>query len=178
MTHQPFQDWMFEDALDVTSADALHSHLETCVECRSLVGAFHQVEHSLRAAPLVAPAEGFTLRWQARLEADRGRMHRRQVWLALGIGLSGALTLLGLLLLLAWPLLDSLDALLWAGAYQLYLAYAFALAVAESLGGFARALAPALPLVFWVVALGLLTQACVLWVVSYRYITNPRRIVI
>lgn len=178
MNHQPFQDWLFEDALDVTQADALHSHLETCVECRSLVGAFHQVEHSLHAAPLVAPTEGFTLRWQARLEAERGRLHQRQVWLAFAIGLSGALTLIGLLALLAWPLLDSLDVLLWAGAYQLYLAYAFALNVGQSLGTFARALAPALPLVFWVVVLGLLTQASVLWVVSYRYMTNPRRIVI
>ena len=178
MNHQPFQDWLFEDTLDVTQADALHSHLETCVECRSLAGAFHQLEHNLRAAPLVAPTDGFTLRWQARLDAERGSLHRRQVWLALGIGLSGALTFLGLLALLLWPLLDSLDALLWAGAYQLYLAYAFALAVGETLGALAGALAPALPLVFWVVALGLLTQACVLWVVSYRYITNPRRIVI
>jgi anti-sigma factor RsiW len=178
MSHQAFQDWLFEDTLDVTQSDALHSHLETCLECRSLVGAFRQVEHGLRAAPLVAPTDGFTLRWQARLEAERGRSHQRQVWLALGVGLSGALTLLGLLALLFWPMLDSLDALLWAGAYQLYLAFAFARQAGEITGAFAKALAPSLPLVFWIVALGLLTQASVLWVVSYRYMTNPRRIVI
>jgi anti-sigma factor RsiW len=178
MTHQPFQDWMFDDALDVTHSDALHSHLETCTECRSLVGAFQQVEHTLRAAPLVAPTPGFTLRWQAQLDAERGRLHRRQVRWAFVIGVCGAFTLLGLLALLFWPLLDSLDALLWVGAYQLYVAFAFLRGAGETLGVFARALAPLLPLVFWVVALGLLTQASVLWVVSYRYMTNPRRIVI
>lgn len=178
MNHQSFQDWLFEDTLDVTQADTLHSHLETCLECRSLVGALNQVEHSLRLAPLVAPTDGFTLRWQRRLEAERGRLHRRQVWLALGFGLSGALTLLGLLALLLWPMLDSLDAVLWAGAYQFYLAYSFALEIGELLGALARGLVLALPLAFWVLSLGLLTLASVLWVVSYRYMTNPRRIVI
>lgn len=176
MTHQPFQDWIFEDTLDVTQADAFQSHLEACAECRSLAGAFRQVENSLRTAPMVAPVPGFTLRWQARLEAERRRQHRSQVGLALAIGLSGAITLLALLAVLFWPALDSLDALLWAAAYQLYIALAFARQAVEVVGDFVRYLAPALPLVFWVFALGLLTQACVLWVVSYRYMTNPRRI--
>jgi hypothetical protein len=176
MTHQPFQDWLFEDTLDVTQADALHSHLDRCAECSDLLGAYHQVESSLHAAPFVAPAPGFTNRWQARLEAERGRLHRRQVRLAFAVGLAGALALLGLLTILLWPLLDSLDALLWAGVYQLYLVFTIVRQVGGTLAGLARALAPVLPLLFWVVALGLFTQAGVLWVVSYRYITNPRRI--
>lgn len=176
MTHQPFQDWLFDDTLDVTQADALHSHLDTCTGCRDLSGAFHQVENSLHAAPFVAPAPGFTERWQARLEAERSRLHKRQIRLAFVVGLSGALVLLGLLAILFWPLLDSLDALLWASVYQLYLAFTFIRQVGGPLATLARALAPALPLVFWVLILGLLTQMSVLWVVSYRYITNPRRI--
>ena len=176
MTHLPFQDWLFEDTLDVTQADALHSHLDTCTECCELLGAFHQVENSLHSEPLVAPAPGFTMRWQARLEAERSRLHKRQVRLAFAFGLGGALVLLGLLAILVWPWFDSLDALLWAGVYQLYLAFTFVRQVGGTLAVLARALAPALPLVFWVLILGLLTQASVLWVVSYRYITNPRRI--
>lgn len=176
MNHQPYQDWLFDDTLDIARADALHNHLESCVECRSLVGAFQQVEHSLRSAPLVAPAPGFTLRWQARLDAERLRLHRRQVRLAFAFGLSGALILLTLLAILLWPLLDMLEVLFWAGAYQLYLVYAFVLNVGQALGAFARGLALVMPLVVWILALGLLTQAAVLWVVSYRYMTNPRRI--
>ena len=176
MNHQPYRDWLFEDTLDGSKADALHSHLETCVECRSLVGAFRQVEHSLHAAPLVAPTEGFTLRFQARLDAERGRMHRRQVKLALVGGISGALILLALLAVLFWPLLDSLDALLWAGIYQAYLAFVFVRGAGEIVAAFAKGLALVLPLAVWVLALGVFTQAMVLWVVSYRYMTNPRRI--
>lgn len=176
MTHQPYQDWLFEDTLDVTQTDALRSHLDACVECRSLVGAFHQVEHSLRTAPLVAPTPGFTLRWQDKLDAERSRLHRRQVRLALAFGLSGAFILLALLAVLLWPLLDLLDALLWAGAYQFYLVYAFVLNAGQALGAFAKGLALVMPLAVWVLAVGLLTQASVLWVVSYRYMTNPRRI--
>lgn len=175
MTHQTFQDWLFEDTLDAGQADALHSHLETCADCRNLVGAFRLVERSLHAAPLVAPTPGFTLRWQSLLEAERSRLHRRQVRYAALIGLSGAVILLGLLAILLWPLLDSLDALLWAGVYQLYLAFAFLRGAGEALGAFARGIALVLPVVAWILALGLLTQAGVLWVVSYRYMTNPRR---
>jgi small-conductance mechanosensitive channel len=175
MTHQPFQDWLFEDALDSTQADALHSHLDTCVECRSLVGAFHQVERSLHAAPLVAPTPGFTLRWQSRLDAERNRLHRRQVRFAAVIGVSGALIFLALLAVLLWPLLDSLDALFWAGAYQTYLVFAFVRNASQTLGAFARGLVMVLPVAAWILALGLLAQASVLWVVSYRYMTNPRR---
>jgi anti-sigma factor RsiW len=176
MTHQPFQDWLFEDALDAGQADALHSHLETCADCRSLVGAFRQVERSLHAAPLVAPTPGFTLRWHSRLEAERSRLHHRQLRIAAVIGVSGAVILLGLLAILLWPLLDSLDALLWAGVYQLYLAFVFLRSASETLGAFARGVALVLPVAAWILALGLLTQAGVLWVVSYRYMTNPRRI--
>jgi hypothetical protein len=176
MNHQPYRDWLFEDTLDSSKADALHSHLETCVECRSLVGAFHQVEHSLHTAPLVAPTEGFTLRFQARLDAERGRLHGRQVRLALAFGIGGALVLLALLAILVWPLLDSLNAFLWAGAYQLYLAFIFVRQAGEFLADFAQGLALVLPLAVWVLALGLFSQAIVLWVVSYRYMTNPRRI--
>lgn len=176
MNHQPYRDWIFEDTLDSLKTDALHSHLEACVECRSLVGAYHQVEHSLRTAPLVAPTQGFNLRFQARLGAERERLHRRQVGLALVFGVGGALALIILLALLFWPLLDSLNGFLWAGAYQLYLAFVFLRQAGEFLAGIARGLALALPLVVWIVALGLFTQALVLWVVSYRYMTNPRRI--
>jgi anti-sigma factor RsiW len=178
MNHQPFQDWLFEDSLDVTQAEALHSHLDTCNECGDLFGAFQQVENSLHSAPQVAPEPGFTLRWQAYLETERTQLHKRQVRLAFAIGVVGAVVLLGSLAVLFWPLLDSLDALMWAGVYQLLLAITFAGEVGEVLAALAKALAPALPLVFWVLGLGLLTQASVLWVVSYRYITNPRRIVI
>jgi hypothetical protein len=116
------------------------------------------------------------MRWQAKLEAERSRLHKRQIRLAFAIGLGGALVLLGLLAFLFWPLLDSLDSLLWAAVYQLYLAFSFVRQIGGTLADLARVLAPALPLVFWVLILGLLTQASVLWVVSYRYITNPRRI--
>jgi hypothetical protein len=103
-------------------------------------------------------------------------MHRRQVKLALVGGISGALILLALLAVLFWPLLDSLDALLWAGVYQAYLAFVFVRGAGEIVAAFAKGLALVLPLAVWVLALGVLTQAMVLWVVSYRYMTNPRRI--
>jgi hypothetical protein len=178
MTHLPYQDWLFEDTLDSTQADLWQSHLETCAECRDLEAAFQQVEHNLRTTPQVAPAVGFAMRWQARLELERSRLHKRQIRLAFAFGVGGILILLGLLAILFWPLLDSLDALGWAAVYQLYLVLVFAHQAVDAIAILGRALRPVLPLVLWVMALGLLTQAAVLWVVSYRYITNPRRIVI
>ena len=179
MNHLPYEDWLFERPQDLTAQQnaELQIHLEDCAQCRSLIASLGHVEHTLRSAPPVAPQTGFASRWQVRLETERRRAHWRQVGVTLGLSLAGLGILLACLALLTWPWLDSIDATFWAGLYQLFGFYS----LFQSVGGFFRdlflAVFDVLPLVMWVFVFGIICQLGVLWVVSYRLLTNPRRLI-
>lgn len=147
------------------------------MHCRNLLAALGDVEHTLRSAPTVAPVSGFAARWQLRLEAERRRAHQRQVTMTLGLSLVGLAALLACLVMVTWPWMDALDATFWAGIYQLYGFYTFFQAVGEFFSTMFLAAFDVLPLALWILALGIISELGVLWVVSYRLLTNPRRLI-
>ena len=65
------------------------------------------IEASLRRAPLLGPAVGFSRRWRVRLEQRRDQRRRRQAQVVLGGLLLGALISLGLLGIEALRVLSS-----------------------------------------------------------------------
>jgi hypothetical protein len=178
MNHMPYQGWIFEDrrTLDKADISALQSHLADCAECSALAEGLQQVEQVLRAQPLQGPTEGFTLRWQQRLEISRQQAHRRQIWLTLLVAVSGGTVLLGALAFLLWPWLKSLDLTLWAALYQVFTAYLFLSRAGEQFLLALVSAAKIIPLPIWALSIGVLCQLGVLWVVSFRLLTNPRRI--
>jgi len=178
MNHLPYEDWLFERPEDLTEQQnaELQTHLEDCMHCRNLIASLGVVEHTLRSAPVFSPAAGFTARWQVRLEVERLKAHRRQVALTLGFSLAGLGALLACLALLSWPWLDSLDATFWAGLYQLLGLYAAVQAVSEFFRSLFLAAFDVLPLALIILGFGLISELGVLWVVSYRLLTNPRRL--
>jgi predicted anti-sigma-YlaC factor YlaD len=183
MMHLPYQEWLLEppaEGLDPQQAAALQAHLQTCETCQALSGAWQQAERRLRLAEVVEPAPGFGERWQARLaearQQARQRVHRRQAVLALGLSFSGALILLATLTLLAWPWLRSPNLLLWTWAYQLLSLYTLARGAGYQLLPLARAASGIMPLFVWIFLIGIMSQLALVWVVSYRLLTNPRRI--
>lgn len=178
MNHAPYEEWLFEDVRDLSAEQAvdLNAHLQACAGCRALSQALGSVERSLRAEPMLEPGAGFALRFQSRLEDQRRRLHRRQTLLTLGLGMGGLVALVCVGLAFAWPYFGAMDATLWAGLYQL-----FGLAVIfQEIGRFFSTLFQAsfdvLPVVLWIFVVGVLCQLSVLWVVSYRLLTNPRRL--
>ncbi|MFM8321521.1 MAG: hypothetical protein ACKOC5_11460 [Chloroflexota bacterium] len=177
MTHAPYEDWIFEepDHLSVDQRAGLQAHLQSCASCQALAVSLGQVELRLRQAPQLAPTDGFAARWQVQL-AERRLRHHRQALLALGLGLAALLALLALGLWAAAPYLTNLDASLWVGIYQMIGFYNFAQQVGLFFATLARAAFDVLPMIVWVFALGILCQLGVLWVVSFRLITNPRRV--
>jgi len=178
MNHLPYEDWLFERPEDLTEQQnaELQTHLEDCMHCRNLVASLGVVEHTLRCAPMLFPAAGFTTRWQARLEAERRRAHRRQVALTLGGSLAGLGALRACLALLTWPRLDSIDATFWAGLYQLRGIYSALQAIGQFFRSLLLEVFDVLPLAIVILGFGLISQLGVLWVVSYRLLTNPRRL--
>jgi anti-sigma factor RsiW len=178
MNHSPYIDWLYEDAQDLSSTQAgdLRHHLQECDDCRQRAAALRQVESVLNMQTMAAPAAGFAQRWQARLQAERERAHRFQTRLVLCLSLSALVTTLGMLALLAWPYLSSLEAALWVFAYQFVWLVALLAGIGEFASSFLQAMAGVIPAFGWLFAIGMVFELGVLWVVSYRLLTNPRRL--
>jgi len=76
MEHQPFEDWLLNDKhLTPDERRNLNRHTAICPQCAALV----QANLVLRAAPMTRPANGFALRFQRRLVAERKIQRRRAV---------------------------------------------------------------------------------------------------
>ncbi len=180
MIHQPYEDWLFEaqDQLTEQQQDDLRGHLTSCTACRTLAESLRQVEGDLRREAQVelSPAPGFTARWQSRLEADRQRAHRRQTIAVLVFSLGGALALLAAMVAAAWPWLRSPDMVVWIGLYRAFALLSYWQGPGDVYPALMRAVSMAAPVAVWFLLMGVLSELSVLWVVSYRLLTNPRRI--
>lgn len=98
MKHQPFEEWLLnETPLSHAQKRELDLHVRSCAYCSALL----ETEKVLHSVKLVAPAEGFTARFQARLAERRLADRRRRVW-------GSILFLLGGLLFLLWLAAPSL----------------------------------------------------------------------
>ncbi len=95
MSHQPFETWML-DGEKLTDEDrkALIAHVESCAQCQRIQHKWQLVNRELRTHAFVAPAPGFTQRWQASLVERRAREQRRQAWRAFTGFFGGAFALL------------------------------------------------------------------------------------
>lgn len=97
MNHQPFEEWLLSDETPLTAEQKreLDLHVRSCVSCSALL----ETGMVLRSVKMVAPADGFTVRFQARLAKRRLADHRRRIWGAILFLVGG----LSFLLWLAGP---------------------------------------------------------------------------
>jgi|GEM_PF-414779 len=93
MDHRSYESWLLEDEHLTPEQDReLRQHLRNCAQCAALAHA----NRTLRAAPMSVPAKGFTVRFQARLAAERKAQRIRStagLSLILVVGVSVALVL-------------------------------------------------------------------------------------
>lgn len=86
MKHPSFEEWLFaEEPLQPEQSEALVEHLQECADCRLLKEADQAVLRFITEAPAMAPAPGFTARWEARLAESRQKAHEKQLALILGL---------------------------------------------------------------------------------------------
>jgi hypothetical protein len=94
MDHRPYEDWLLDDERLTSEQDRdLRIHLRSCPECAALARA----NMALRSAPVTVPAEGFALRFQVRLAAERKIQRRRSLiglFLMVVVGVGGLFWLL------------------------------------------------------------------------------------
>jgi len=184
MIHQPYEDWLLanpnrsEEVLSAEQSVALRDHMAACEVCRQFAIALNAVDSQMQMASMMAPEPGFTNRWKVRFAEQRIRIQRRQSLTWLGICLASAAIVLGLILMVSWPLVKSPELLVLVTIHQ---ATRFLLLIDASrqfLVGLLFAASINIPWIGWVLAAGVVSLLGVLWVVSYRLITNPRRIII
>ena len=94
MDHRLYKDWLLNDERLPPDQDRdLRIHLRSCPECNALA----QANLSLRSATVINPVNGFVLRFQVRLAAQR-KLQRRQTLIGLSllavVGLGGIFWLL------------------------------------------------------------------------------------
>lgn len=175
--HLPFEDWLFSDEpLDARESQSLQEHLQDCSSCSELSLAWHEVETRLKSAPALAPAAGFTLRWQARLAADRLKKERRQTLSILLFSIGGALLLLLFLAWLSLPALRSPEPFFWASVYRVFSLVTLAGSAQDFLTSIFQPIAGLVPFTWVVLFAGLLCELGVLWIVTLRLLTRPRRV--
>ncbi|MCU0484683.1 MAG: hypothetical protein MUC85_01100 [Anaerolineales bacterium] len=177
LSHPPFDAWLLSDeALTPQQLGDLQEHLNTCEACRKVEAGWNRLERLMRQAEILAPAEGFSTRWQARLEAQRQLKHRRQSYLAL-LGIFA-------LALLAFAVLAGVIFAIWQSPAQFTFGILHRLTLVmqtlSSYGFYLGDVIDALPgfsfagMFFFI---GFATLLSVLWLVAYQQLTGARRII-
>jgi len=172
MKHRPFEDWLLDDQpLDPAQKRELDSHLRACEVCSAIA----ESNLALRSARVIAPAPGFSARWQERLVLARRAQHRRTLLGTLFFSLGGLI----LLALLAGPLLVSLigSPAEWISAmvHAALFIYTATLAVTEAGSVIFRVLPGFVPPFVWLVLLSTLSGLGLLWSVSiWRLMRRPQ----
>jgi predicted anti-sigma-YlaC factor YlaD len=175
--HLPFEDWLLHRAtLNPAEKQSLLEHLRNCDSCRQLSTSLYEVESRLRAAPAVAPSPGFTNRWLARLDGERQKIHRRQTLAILLFYIGGAAVVLASLGLLAVQYFQSPVTFFWSWLYRLMTLVELVSGAEEMFRVSLRTLIGLIPLAGWVLFFGILSELAVIWFVTLRLLTNPRRV--
>ena len=182
MNHRIYEERMFAyqdpraEPLAPEQLKELENHLEVCQTCRQLQISWREVESHLSRALVVSAKEGFAGRWQTRLASDRQRLHRRQTLLVLAFCVGAAVSLLGSLFLLVWPWMKSPDLVAWFWLSRMFSFVSIMGGIREGVGTLFQTMIDVIPLAGWVFLVGIMSELAVLWVVSFRILTNPRRI--
>jgi anti-sigma factor RsiW len=173
--HPPFNDWLLSgDTLTPEQNQSLREHLQTCQECNGIHAAWSEVQAQFHSAGEVAPAPGFTSRWQTRLTLQNQKRQKRNAWIMFFGASFMAAIILGLVASQALGLFRSPVSILSGLVYLWTYGFVASERVVEFLGIAARVLPP-LTLIGVIFFIGISSLMSVLWLVTYRQLTNARR---
>jgi len=173
--HPPFNRWLLSgEPLSPEQNAVLQEHLRTCPECGQLQTAWGEVQFQLRSAGQVAPAPGFASRFQQRLVLQRVKRQRRNAWI---LFLGAAVMAFAILSFFFWQIVGVFTtpvSLLSGLVYLWTYVFVFSERMTDVFGSAARFL-PSITLFGLVFLVGFCTLMSVLWLVTYRQLTNGRR---
>jgi hypothetical protein len=177
MNHQPYRDWLLsEQDLSVEQSQALQDHLRSCASCNQIESAWTELEAVIQKSPQVEPTSGFTERWQARLAEYQSHQQKLRGWLTISVTTLIVTSLLVLLIVQLWSLLQSPGVYLaeWLnrviGVISIYYTiqnlvspYSWQIPVFTFIG------------IFFLV--GIISFMSVLWLATYRKFSMVRRVI-
>ena len=176
--HLLIEEWLLSGAdLDPEEATLFEQHLETCSSCQHLSQAWREVEVQIKRAPMLSPAPHFTQRWETRLVAERLKRERTQTILVLYLCAGSVLVLLGWLCYWAYPMFTSPYPLLLVWVYQLTVSIRYFASVGDLFFSVIRAVTSLVPATLWIALSVALGSLGVLWIVTYKKLISPRRVV-
>ncbi|HAF61825.1 MAG TPA: hypothetical protein DCK95_05820 [Anaerolineaceae bacterium] len=74
MNHKQFERWILDDSpLNEEQQQILDAHLLTCEHCQKLNHGWKNSLKAITASPYIAPAAGFSDRWQSKLRFEKKR---------------------------------------------------------------------------------------------------------
>ena len=182
MNHQPYEEWLFYDPespdekLSNDDILKLEEHLEVCPSCRLLKNTWNEVEVELNLAPQISPEPGFTARWLRRLDKVNEYQNRKQAVSVFLFTLIGISVLLVILIALLWPFISSPNVLFWSFYDRFINAYSLGYIVLTSITALFSTSIKFVPISLWIFLVGIIFELGVIWLVSYRLLTLPRRI--
>ncbi len=173
MRHQPFETWIVEDVeLAPDQRASLLAHVQVCEQCRQFQNSWATVRGQLATAPMVAPATGFTHRWQASLAERRRQQQKLQERRLLLFLVAGALA--SLLMLFVYLFTTTTPAGLLVGLFETATNVLITWNHTEqAILPVIEDLPPFIPVAFWIllstgVALLSVTWAVMVWRISTK----------
>ena len=177
--HLHFEEWLLSASdLLPEQSQLLHEHLKSCESCRQLSEAWQEVEYQLKSAPMLSPEPGFTARWQQRQGEVRLRRQKWQTISIIALGSGIALALLVVLGVWAWPVIQNPLPYLMLWVYRLTTMFYTISDFGGALGTVVRAILQLVPGTLWVAILVALGSLGVIWIVAFRKLTSPRRVIL
>lgn len=165
MNHRPFEDWLLaEEPLTSDQKADLQDHLKACPSCQAMA----EVNLALRTKKVVAPASGFTTRFQSRLAVRRSAQRRRNMAGILILVVSAVALIVALVFpYIAWVFNSPLDVFVtWVTTLSLVISSLLAYGKAGSV--MLRVASGFIPVYLWVAVFTLTGLAGLLWVASIR----------
>lgn len=177
MSHHSYEEMILADEnLSSEQQLDLQQHIQLCESCSELASAWKVVQYDLENSTMLEPASHFVNRWQARLEMERLAKHHKQNRLMFFITWSAVLVVFGLLVYFTLPVFQEPKAFFLTYLYQLL----NWLSVINYIQNFSQTLATGtyggISVLWFILAAGILTFLGVIWLVSIRYLTSPRRV--
>ncbi len=175
MNHQPFRSWLLsEDELSTEQSRLLQEHLRDCQACRQINLAWQELEAVIERSNQLEPLPGFIDRWQIRLVEHQSHQQRLRGWYTIGATGLVVVSLLVMVLIQAWSLIQDPNPFVAAWFDQL-MGLASIYFSARNLVSSISLPGPVLTLAAMVLVLGLISFTSVLWLATYRKISMARR---
>ena len=177
MNHQPFRGWLLsEQELTIEQAKALKEHLSACDACCQIETSWKELELAIKRSPELEPAPGFVDRWQAHLVNHQMVQQKRKGWYTIGATSLITTSLLTLVVIQVWSLIQSPSAHLAAWFDRLVGLVAIFFTIQNIVSAYSLP-SPVYTLVGGVFLLGMISFMSVLWLATYRRISMVRRVI-